>query len=237
MIFNERDLSQFLKVKSIERNILPPQSIDRNKIPNKRGSKFIRLNQDESTIKVNILIKDNSEQEIRNKVRQIASILYSTEPKKLSFFDEPDKYYLAILDGESNIDDLYRLKSGTLTFLCTDPIAYGKTVEEPLINSNTFINNGTAHAYGSINIDINAETPTLEVMHVESGNKIIIYDDLNINDSIEIDLNEEIVKKNGEDIMGKVALTSDFFSIFTGENTININPYNTGTISYIERWL
>jgi len=57
------------------------------------------------------------------KAREIAKWLYSSNWGKLILWDEPDKYYLARIYNESNLDSFINLGEAILEFEC-QPFAY-----------------------------------------------------------------------------------------------------------------
>lgn len=64
--------------------------------------------------------------ELRSRFHEIAGWLCKPEWKILSFTDDPDKYFLAKLDGEISVDELERMALGSaeLSFIC-QPLMYG----------------------------------------------------------------------------------------------------------------
>ncbi len=88
------------------------------------GDLFLKNKKKSREIKLEIFINSSN---IRIAKDELAKIINVDEPKKLWFSDEPDRYYWAIITGDSsllrNIDsrlDYY----GTLTFLIPDGLAH-----------------------------------------------------------------------------------------------------------------
>lgn len=237
MIFNDIDFTPYLKVESIRRDILPPRSIFSKKIPGRLGHRFIKVEMEPRTIEVDVRLIERNRKAVQEKVRQIAGMLHTTEPKKLILRDEPTRYNIAILSESTDIEKFVNTGFATLRFLCLDPLSY--SIEKNIIQlgqSTTIYNKGTFNTTGTINININNNTNYLEVLLVETGEKIYIEDNLTTGDKILINLQDEYVKKNDALIMDKLHIISDFFELPVGKFTIKLSS-GTGTLEFREVWL
>ena len=90
--------------------------------------------------------------------------LYVTEPKKLTFSHQPDRYYYAIPTGDLDFDEFRMNGKGTLTFIVPDGVAHSTTYRtfntSTTSNGKTTIaltNNGTVEAFPIIRIKHRAE--------------------------------------------------------------------------------
>lgn len=237
MMFNDIDFTPYLKVENIRRDILPPRSIFSKKIPGRLGHRFIKVEMEPRTIEVDVRLIERNRKAVQEKVRQIAGMLHTTEPKKLILRDEPTRYNIAILSESTDIEKFVNTGFATLRFLCLDPLSY--SIEKNIIQlgqSTTIYNKGTFETTGTINININNNTNYLEVLLVETGEKIYIEDNLTTGDKILINLQDEYVKKNDVLIMDKLHIISDFFELPVGKFTIKLSS-GTGTLEFREVWL
>lgn len=123
--FNEKRIPEFVKVNSIEFSILPPISNNFLTIRGKSGSYHMSRDVGNRVFTVNISIISEKINGVMSASREVAEWLNTKEPVKLVIDDEPDKYYLAIFDGDSNISESLNLGQGTLSFVCTSPYAFG----------------------------------------------------------------------------------------------------------------
>lgn len=85
MIFNDIDFTPYLKVENIRRDILPPRSIFSKKIPGRLGHRFIKVEMEPRTIEVDVRLIERNRKAVQEKVRQIAGMLHTTEPKFLDY--------------------------------------------------------------------------------------------------------------------------------------------------------
>lgn len=56
---------------------------------------------------------------------EVAEWLVTDEPAPLVFTDEPDRTYYAVIDGEGQLDEVFKYGKGTINFICPDPYKYG----------------------------------------------------------------------------------------------------------------
>lgn len=229
-------MCDYFIINDIKRSIIPPLISITKKVPGKIGERLIKNDLGTGIIEVDITIEGYGKK-FRNDVRTIASILYTEEEKRLIFSDEPDKFYKAILSGDTRLTEIISLGEGTLSFLCPNPLAYSvnPTIEEN-IHNRELENKGTYKTRGVIEVTLDGDLDHLEVKLLNTGEKIYIEDELKNGDVILVDLEQEFVKKNNVLIMDKLYLESDFFDIPVGEFAITISS-GIGDLTYNERWL
>lgn len=232
VIFNGLNLNDHCIVKSIKESILPPISTTKKAIPGKRGTKYIRKELGEKIIEIDIEIPANSFVSRQNTIDEITPKLYTQDEKELIL--RGNRKYYASLESETNLDNLVFHGATTLVFLATDPLAYGETKTVSTIEP--IQNNGVYETTGIITIEITEPVSSISVTLQNTGEYISITHNFTIGDIVRIDLEEEIIYKNGESIMYDCALESDFFDIPVGEFQISVSSGNA-TLEFTERWL
>lgn len=95
----------------------------------------------------------------------INTILNVSEPKRLEFGYEPNRYYMAIPEGDINFVAKDDIATGTITFRILDGVSKSKTITPFTFTKQadgswktTIVNNGSDWAYVNYNIDISRET-------------------------------------------------------------------------------
>ena len=95
----------------------------------------------------------------------INTILNVTEPKRLEFGYEPNRYYMAIPEGDINFVAKDDIATGTITFRILDGVSKSKTTSQFAFAKQAdgswktaIVNNGSDWAYVNYNIDIASET-------------------------------------------------------------------------------
>lgn len=233
VIFNDLNLSDYCIIKSIKESILPPISTTRKAIPGRRGTKYIRKELGEKIIEVDIEIPATSFIGRQSIVDSMTPKLYTQDEKELTL--RGDRKYYASLDSETLLENLVYHGATTLVFLATDPLAYGetKTID---ITGDPIQNEGTHSTTGTITVEITEATNNLQVTLQNTGEFVYVSHDFVVGDMVLVDLEEEMVYKNGYSIMHDCYLESDFFDIPTGEFQISVSSGNA-TLELTERWL
>lgn len=94
---------------------------------------------------------------------------------------------------------------------------------------------GTAKAYPIITVNFKQNVSDFyEVLHFETGNKVLINRSFSTNDVLVIDNSTGKVTLNGVLDMASVSIDSDFFYLIPGTNTINVTP--AGVAEVVAEW-
>ena len=101
----------------------------------------------------------------------INTILNVSEPKRLEFGYEPNRYYMAIPEGDINFVAKDDIATGTITFRILDGVSKSKAITPFTFAKQSdgswktkIINNGSEWAYVNYNIDISRETGYIGVV-------------------------------------------------------------------------
>lgn len=181
MNFNGFTVSQLFGITDVDIKVLPDVEVTSKKIPSRHGTIFQGATIGEREITVSIyLIKEYIHQfteegiptasVYQNFIRSIVFYLQTDEPKPLIFSDEPDRYYNAICTS-IDIQRLFKLGTGTITFICNDPYLYA--TDEKIFfkggNGKFLIDNcGTAPTYPRVTINCMKDMNYLAVITPES---------------------------------------------------------------------
>ena len=141
-----------VKITRLDRNLTPSITNNTRSIENINAGEFLYSTYSPKQIVMEFQIANSTARELSEFRRRMAEILYSKEPKRLIFFDEPSIYYEAIVDGEPVLgeDDMY--SSGSITWLIPDGVAYSTAeftfdgVQKDGYQTITIQNNGTEWA-------------------------------------------------------------------------------------------
>ena len=250
-IFNEVESSTFkLVCKSVKRPLLPAVKVRRVELTGISGVYDFDDDGNEYSMRplvMKIQYIGTSYEELRSRARSIAAWLSTSTWAKLRIHDEDDKYYLAKVTGEIDLDSLWESGAADIEFDC-QPFAYSvdEEVEEFEVDGLTnhaFINPGTrlinykspqgskskitiVGAWTTLSLSMNGKT----LNYPEAGNGTLIFD------NIEMECTLGGVNKFS-------VLTGDvdtFLKVIPGDNTLTIN--GTGldldvTVEYIPLWI
>lgn len=164
MRFNKTDLQELIEIHDIQRDIGNNRSITVDRAP------MIGVNIQQQTIDAKYIKVDFSiwTQDRNTLKRKLAGIFNVDSPKELTFSDEPDKYYLAmVVDDISMQESNGRRSTGSIKFIVPDGVAHSKAYKNLNSDANAqttadkmifdITNNGTVDAYPIIKVKHNAE--------------------------------------------------------------------------------
>lgn len=133
--YNDVAITDYFDVTSEpKRGLLASVQNSTYKIGNSNGEQFNYSRRDMLTIELELYANLNH---LRRNKDDLARILNVSEPKQLRFSNEPDRYYLAIIDGDIEFDrsiDSSTEITGRITFLVPDGLAYAKEAKSFIPN-------------------------------------------------------------------------------------------------------
>ncbi|UOY92903.1 phage tail family protein [Ectobacillus sp. JY-23] len=230
-----------IKVISVSRPPLPAIKNTFVEPPGRNGAYFAKSALSKREIAVKIKIKAISQAALRTNARNIAKWLHNNRLEApLIFDDEPDKVYIAITDG-TDWEEIFRFGDGTIRFVCADPCAESSAATNITLtsNGNKIINvTGTSDVSPVITITFTGATTNLSIKHVEKNEVIKLVKAFVSSDTLIIDCRKGFITLNGTNIMPALDLSSDFWSLYPGTNTINCTTFlGTMTLTYKDKWL
>lgn len=159
--FDNHELSDYIRVVTVRRNIGVNRTNNTVKSGNRTGQRFTSVTRDMATIEVDFKIRNN----IMSKRRELAAILNVVEPATLILGDEPDKYYVASPDGEIALTEQTFLGTGTLRFLVPGGVAHAINSRNfPFLEDEATVqNDGTSEAPLDIYIKFTSDTNAIGI--------------------------------------------------------------------------
>lgn len=154
-------MSSLIEIHDIKRDVGNNRVVTTNTSPF-LGSVIQRYKIDSKKITVSFSIWTRDRNTVKH---QLASIFNQSEPKRLLFSDEPDKYYLALVVDEIQMQEASIKRSyGTITFLIPDGVAHSTTYKKVTDYTESdgkmifnIVNKGNVEALPIISIKHNAE--------------------------------------------------------------------------------
>jgi predicted phage tail component-like protein len=251
--FNNVESGSFnLVCKSVNRSLLPAVKTRRMELPGMSGVYDLDINgvdyeYELRTITMKIQYKGSSYEELRTRARLIAAWLSTPTWCKLILNDEPDKYYLAKVTSQIDLESLWESGSADVEFDC-QPFAY-RTTEEVLSYAlassfdKTFVNLGTRGinyksppgSKSQISIsgswtDMSMTLNGVTIGYPEAGTGTLLIDN--------VDMEVHLGSTNKLDVI--TGAIDTFFKIIPGSNNFTLTGTAvsvTVTITYIPLWL
>ena len=164
VIYNNHDLSEVIKINEVIRPVGNERDVTTNDAP------FLGVNVQEvrtgpKKIKVKFTVQKKTARDAELAKHTLATILNTNKPVRIDISDEPDKYYMGLVIGSVDVDNVARwLQKGEFEILVPDGVAHGTTYrrfdngqEQPDKVVFNLVNNGNVPAFPVITVKNNAE--------------------------------------------------------------------------------
>ena len=189
--YNDVDLTDMIKVRTVNSTVLPPRENNSILIWEKPGSIYNNYRYGDREITVTFLVmasrneyaNQNVVDVMESKLDIIRGVLDVPSPKAL-YLGTESRFIYAVPEGEFKMTELrYDCYECEIMFKCHDPFYYGSGVKEfgNTGSNNTgngtvnITNGGNSTAYPIINIGINKDnTSFVQVENLTNGNKLKI---------------------------------------------------------------
>ena len=225
-------------MRSKNRQLLPEPNDSYVQVPGRQGSILFPRELADRRIELDCAVVGSSLANLRVKARMIAAWLYTADRAKLSFDDEPGRYYMAKLASAVDFENTVTLGEFSLSFVC-EPLAYGEQVTANFVSDSvTVANAGTFPTPAIIEATF---TGAASEFKVTLGTKYVrVVHGFVLNDTLKIDTGTGAMLINGTRAMDKLDWqNSRFFDLPVGESTLSITPTGkcTATVKHTPRWL
>ena len=164
----------------------------------------------------------------------LALALSATEPAPLYLPDDPTRYLLAIVSGDTDLGEITDSSpSTTINFHIGDPFFYGRK-RRVEVSSGTFTISAGGDRPAHLQITANpASSEAWYVQNVDTGEQVKLASSVTSSSTVRVDMAQEHATVNGS--LAAVTLDSDFFTI-DGRTKLRISS-GTAVLEWWERWL
>lgn len=111
------DITQWMYVQMVKRDVGTTHVNTMQKVGISDGQMLQYMSRDVKTIVVTGIVMNDDLVPLR---RSLAAAIDTDEPQQLIFGDEPDKYYLAIVDSQPTFTEGFRSGTISISFVCPD---------------------------------------------------------------------------------------------------------------------
>lgn len=204
--------------KGMPRPILPPVTTRTVEVPGKDGVYSFKPNYQPRLFRLDCLLKATSRAAALAQMQLLATLLHADGvAKQLIFDDQPDRYFLAELQGDptATLDML----SGefSIELVCNDPFGYGIAEIDNVYTISTdpqqFIENPGGTCFVEpvyIIIPSVAWSGTLTLGNIETDQQLAWTGALTTSQLLEIDVKRQVVKVNSSPSMSGFGVSSVF---------------------------
>lgn len=235
VIYNNHDLSEVIKINEVIRPVGNERDVTTNDAP------FLGVNVQEvrtgpKKIKVKFTVQKKTARDTELAKHTLATILNTDKPVRIDISDEPDKYYMGLVIGSVDVDNVARwLQKGEFEILVPDGVAHGTTYrlfdngqEQPDKVVFNLVNNGNVPAFPVVTVKNNTENGYIGLVNTSGA--------FEVGDREEADTG--IVKKSEilMDFRGD-KISTGFSQALKNQGATNDNTeYVVGTAERINLW-
>lgn len=237
--FNGISSNGKFRVNNITRSLTAPSEVSIHTIEGSDKRSLLSKRRGIRQINIDVTVIGESANNLRVKTREIGAWLDTDEPKVLIFNDESDKREIAVLDGNTDLEELMTIGQGTITFTLLN--TFSESVNPTTVNLTGTMNHtviGTAHTYPIITATATSSQPSFTISRTQNGitESVTITHAFASTNTLVIDMKNGSIKINGQDRMATMSYLSDFFDLKSGVNSLTVSSGFTVSVSYNNRW-
>lgn len=233
VIYNNHDLSEVIKINEVIRPVGNERDVTTNDAP------FLGVNVQEvrtgpKKIKVKFTVQKKTARDTELAKHTLATILNTDKPVRIDISDEPDKYYMGLVIGSVDVDNVARwLQKGEFEILVPDGVAHGTTYrrfdngqEQPDKVVFNLVNNGNVPAFPVITVKNNAENGYIGLVNASGALEVGDREEADIGvvkrSEVLIDFREDRISNGFARATKNKAVTND-----NGENVVGVSELTT----------
>lgn len=228
---NGFDLSEVIDIIDIIRPVGNERHVVTNDAP-LLGVNLQEVRTGAKTIKVKFAMQYGNGMTLETAKHKLAGVFNTSEAVKIVISDEPDKYYMGLVSGSVDIENITRwFQKGSFDLIIPDGVAHGSTYkrfdngqEQPDKVVFNLVNNGNVPAFPVVTVKNNAENGYIGIVNASGA--------LEVGDREEADIG--LVKRSEVLLDFRGNKISDGFTRATKNKTItNDNSENVKGVSEI----
>ena len=233
VIYNNHDLSEVIKINEVIRPVGNERDVTTNDAP------FLGVNVQEvrtgpKKIKVKFTVQKKTARDTELAKHTLATILNTDKPVRIDISDEPDKYYMGLVIGSVDVDNVARwLQKGEFEILVPDGVAHGTTYrrfdngqEQPDKVVFNLINNGNVPAFPVVTVKNNTENGYIGLVNISGALEVGDREEADIGivkrSEVLIDFREDRISNGFARATKNKAVTND-----NGENVVGASELTT----------
>jgi predicted phage tail component-like protein len=233
VIYNNHDLSEVIKINEVIRPVGNERDVTTNDAP------FLGVNVQEvrtgpKKIKVKFTVQKKTARDTELAKHTLATILNTDKPVRIDISDEPDKYYMGLVIGSVDVDNVARwLQKGEFEILVPDGVAHGTTYrrfdngqEQPDKVVFNLVNNGNVPAFPVVTVKNNTENGYIGLVNASGALEVGDREEVDIGivkrSEVLIDFREDRISNGFARATKNKAVTND-----NGENVVGASELTT----------
>lgn len=229
--FDGHDLSPYMLVTDIKRQVVPKRRITQTQVPGMDGALVSSVELDAIEVTVSGCITRRLMDDVTEARRVLATCLKSAKPAPLVLPDDPMTYLMALYEGGAEASKLAYMPDIDLTFLCADPVSYGQHRSVSVEKTTSFRVGGNYPALPIVTVKPPSGSQW-QITNVVTGEYVRVLASFTGSQTLVLDMGLERCTINGTD--HAVDITSDFFGI--EDRASLMVSGGVATVEWDERW-
>ena len=235
--------SDIISVQNVARPLAPGSRAQVLDIVGRDGSYYFGKDRRSQTISFRLVLNSTAISDRRAAIRQIAGWLDTDEQKILSFTDESDLIYYAVLSEAIPVDEFATVGFADVSFFIPDGCAYSSSITEVSSTGTytTFNNQGTLDANVVMEATLNEASTEDFKLSLTDETYITVEPStagFSISDEVIVDTATRAVTLNDVDVQDKVTIDSTFFKLPVGVGKVTPDPASSSlTLKFRQRFI
>lgn len=226
ILINGSKLNDLLHVTNVQGvHDMPPARALSNAFAISSGSNYCGTVFDERVIVVSCMSLMKNGKLLSSRMDELKKIIAPNSEKELVFGAYPDRYIKGRIEGAMNLEQIAQVGDFDLTFYCSDPFYYDKTLNTASGSSAGLNNKGNWNS-DKLTLDITLSGKTT-ISNRTTGKALV----LNGTGAVTIDFANASITGGVATNANKFYESGEFFDLVPGENSILITG-GTGTFRY-----
>ena len=232
-MFNGHDLSALVYCK-VNRPIMAPVNATFESISGRHGELFKSAYRGGFDLPVDVWLRSEHRRDVAEIRHRLAEMLWTEEPAPLYLPDDPARYLLAIVSGQTDLGEICDdCPMTTVTFHVGDPDYYGMKRRAD-VGAGAFAVNAGGNLPAHLSITAKpASNAAWYIRNVDTGEQVKLSSSVTSASVVRVDMALERATVNGQ--AAAVTLDSDFFTI-NGRTKLQLSS-GSAVLEWRERWL
>lgn len=226
ILINGYKLNDLLHVTNVQGvHDMPPARALSNAFAISSGSNYCGTVFDERVIVISCVSLMKNNKLLGARMDELKAIIAPTSEKELVFGAYPERYIKGRIEGSMNLEQITQIGDFDLTFYCSDPFYYDKTLNSAS-GSNVSLNNRGTWLSDKLTLDMSLNGRTT-ISNQTTGKSLV----LNGSGLVTVDFASASISGGVAVNANKFYESGEFFDLVPGNNSISISS-GIGTFRY-----
>ncbi len=232
--FAGHDLSDIVMVR-VQRPVMAPVEVGVQEVVGAPGAFVSAPRLTSYSLPVELWLRVEDRRAVAAARHRLAACLYSKEPAPLVLPDDPERYLMAVVEGQTDLGVISdELPHCTVTFRITDPVAYGAERTASVSTTLKQVDaGGTYKAFPMVSVTPHANTNSWTITDKTSGKSFSVAGIFDGQSVLSIDMATERALYKGSQL--EISPASEGIEL-EGIHELKVSA-GTAMLSWRERWL